>query len=84
MTIEDRIARARASSYELRLQFRQARREKSQLRARFMEQLYEWRVAAMKHEILIGEIRSNSLRAESLGLTDRRADDERCCGLPIQ
>jgi len=83
VTIENRINKARASSYDARRQFRQVRRERSQIREQFIKELQEWRVAAMKHEILIAEIKRSHLLADYLCLPVSGPDD-RVGGLPIQ
>ena len=83
MTIENRINRARASSYDAQRQFRQVRRERSQLREQFVKQLQEWHVAAMKHGILIAEIKRSHLLADYLCLPISGPEDK-ICGLPIQ
>ena len=83
MTIENRINRARASSYDAQRQFRQVRRERSQLREQFAKQVQEWHVAAMKHGILIAEIKRSHLLADYLCLPVCGPEDK-MCGLPIQ
>jgi hypothetical protein len=61
MTLENRINAARANSFVVQHQWKQLRRERSQIREEFHEQLHQWRIARMKQGILIAEMKKNHL-----------------------
>jgi hypothetical protein len=74
MTFENRINQTCANSYEVRCQALQVRSERLQLKAEFRETLYEWRIARMKQQILLAEIRKSFLMTGCVAPSVRDTD----------
>jgi len=77
MKLEDRVKEVLAKSYEVKCQCSQTRREKSQIRQDFYEQLHEWRIARMKQAILVAEIKKSCLLTDAC-LSVQGPLDEHC------
>lgn len=83
MTLEERINRVRADTHEAGLRFKRLIREMSEACQRLREHRLEWRIARIKHCILVAESKKNRLLGDC-SVRSVRQPEVKHCGLPIQ